>query len=223
MEVFIGNMLKVKINKKELTMDNFKDYILEQEDEEYENQFNESAAEVGMQAAASVLGIGALGLLAVFGGSLLVLAYSKGLSKIASIWYRIGENFRELKGRKVLEYLSKVRKDPLVKQEVTKAITNKREYEDVLKEVYESIEKKDFITAKEKYDALTPSFRKMPAVKQIIINSITRSLGEPPMWPPSPGNHCYKSIRNVLGLAEAKAAALSVSYSAIKTMGIEKE
>ena len=197
-------------------MDNFREYMILKEDAEYD-MLNEGAEMI----AAAVLGIPTAGLLAAFGGSLLVLAYSKGISRLVGIWYKIGETFKELKGRGALEYLSKVRKDPLVKQEINKAISQKREYDDVLKDIYEAIERKDFITLKEKYDALTPAFRKMPAVKQIIINEITKSLGEPPMWPPTPGNKTYKTIRNVLGLQEAKAAAAAVVYSANKVMGVE--
>ena len=122
-----------------------------------------------------------------------------------------------------MEYLARVKKDPLVHQEVSKGLSNKREYDDVLKELYQAIENKDFITLKEKYDALTPAFRKMPAVKQIIINEITKTLSEPPLWPPTPGNKTYKTIRNVLGLQEAKAAAAAVVYSAKKTMGQEDD
>jgi hypothetical protein len=199
-------------------MNDFRNFLEEQEDIQYEKQLNESAELV----AATVLGIPALGLLSAYGGSLLVLAYSKGISGIVSIWRKIGDTFQELKGKRALEYISKVRKDPLVKQEVSKSITKKREYDDVLKDVYEAIDKGDFITAKEKYEALTPAFRKMPSIKQTIINEITKSLGEPPMWPPSPGNKCYKTIRNILGLQEAKAAAASVAYNATKTMGLER-
>ena len=200
-------------------MSDFRNYIELKEDIQYEETLTESAE----FAAAAILGIPTIGLLAAWGGSLAVLAYSKGITKIVNVWYKIGQNFHELKGRKAMEYLARVKKDPLVHQEVSKGISNKREYDDVLKELYQAIENKDFITLKEKYDALTPAFRKMPAVKQIIINEITKTLSEPPLWPPTPGNKTYKTIRNVLGLQEAKAAAAAVVYSAKKTMGQEDD
>jgi hypothetical protein len=203
-------------------MDNFKDYLDEREDIKYEEELNEMA-DAGLTAAALILGIPTVGLLAAYGGSLVAYAYVKGASGIVNIWRKIGEVFKELRGKRAAEYISRVRRDPLVKQEISKAISSKREYDDVLKELYDAIEKKDFITLKEKYDALTPAFRNMPAVKQIIINEVTKSLGEPPLWPPSPGNKTYKAIRNVLGLQEAKAAARAVVYNANKTMNVSSE
>lgn len=199
-------------------MSDFRNYLEEQEDIKYEEQLDESAEMV----AAAVLGIPTIGLLSAYGGLLVAYGYSKGVVGLVNLWHKIGGVFSELKGRKAAEYIARVKKDPLVKQEISKAITHKREYEDVLKDIYEAIDKKDFITAKEKYEALTPSFRKMPAIKQVIINSIVKSLGEPPLWPPTPGNGCYKTIRNVLGLQEAKSAAQAVVYSATKTMSGEQ-
>lgn len=195
----------------------FRDYVELDEDTKLELELQESA-DAGLSAAALILGIPTVGILAAYGGSLVAYAYTKGVRGIVNIWAKIGETFRELKGRRAAEYINRVKRDPLVKQEINKATEHKREYGDVLKDIYECIDKKDFITLKEKYDALSPSFRNLPAVKQIIINEITKSIGEPPLWPPSPGNKTYKTIRSVLGLQEAKAAARAVVYSASKTM-----
>jgi hypothetical protein len=195
-------------------MKNFKDYIEEKEDME-DDVLNEDG-NAGLQAAAIILGIPTIGLLAAFGGTLMVYAYSKGINKLADIWRKIISNFKDFKGKKATEMIAQVKRDPLVKHEINKGIENKREYADVLKDVYECLDKKDFITLREKYQALTPAFKNLPAVKQIIINELTKSMSKPPIWPPTPGNKTYKAIRNVLGLQEAKAAARAVSYSASK-------
>lgn len=200
-------------------MNDFRDYLEDKEDIKLEELLNESP-DAGLMVAATILGIPTVGLLAAYGGSLVAYAYAKGIVGIVAIWRKIGEVFHELRGKKAAEYLARVRKDPLVKHEIAKAITKKREYDDVLKEIYEAIDKKDFLTLKEKYEALSPSFRNMPTVKQILINEITKALGEPAQWPPSPGNKTYKTIRNVLGLQEAKAAARAVTYNITKTMNL---
>ena len=56
----------------------------------------------------------------------------------------------------------------------------------------------------------------MSAIKQVVINEVTKKIGEPAINKPSPGNKTYKIIRDVLGLKEAKAAATAVMYSMSK-------
>lgn len=202
-------------------MNNFKDYVNEQE--KNKNDILNEDTNAALAAAAVILGIPTVGLLSVYGSSLFIYSVAKGVSKIDDLWNKIRQTLQEIRGKRVASKMNllELRKDPLVKQELNKAIENKREYYDVLKEVYEAIDKKDIITTKEKYEALTPAFRNMPAVKQIIINELTKTLGEPPLWPPSPGNKTYKAIRTVLGLQEAKAAAKAVLYSASKATAEE--
>lgn len=191
-------------------MKTFKDFIEEQEEKDF-NTLNEDAAQV----IGTVLGIATTGLLAAYGGSLIVLGAAKSVKGLQYIWDKIKET---MKGETPKGFLFKIRKNKLVNQEVVKAEENKKEYSDVLKEVYVAIEEKDFVKTKEKFAALSPQYRNMPEIKQIMINEITKSLKEPPLWPPSPGNSTYKAIRNVLGLAEAKAAAMAVRYHTTKEM-----
>lgn len=197
----------------------FKEYLENKEDQNLNVLFEEgNTAEV----VGKILGIGATGMIAAYGGTLVVYACVKGIKGLMNIWSSIIENIKGLKNTKPLDFAKKIRNDTLVKQEVNRISNNKREYSDVLQELYAAIDGKDFVLLKEKYNELDGSFKKMPAVKQILINEISKSLGEPPVWPPSPGNKTYKTIRDILGLAEAKAAATAVSYNALRMLDKEK-
>lgn len=191
-------------------MKTFKDFIEEQEEKEFDT-LNEDAAQV----IGNVLGYATVGLLAAYGGSLIVLGAAKSVKGLQYIWEKIRETIKDETPK---SFLFKIKKNKLVNHELTKAEENKKEYGDVLKDVYTAIEEKDFVKTKEKFAALSPQYRNMPEIKQIVINEVTKSLKEPPLWPPSPGNATYKAIRNVLGLAEAKAAAMAVRYHTTKVM-----
>lgn len=196
-------------------MKTFKEYLENEEEKDFDI-LNEDAATIGT-ILGKILGISTVGVLAAYGGSLLVLAGVKSYEGLRGIWEQIKGN---AKGKKIdfKSFFKKTKSNSLVKQELNKANQKKKKYYEELKGVYSAIEKKDFVETKDKFAALPPNFRHLPEVKQIVINEITKALGEPPLWPPSPGNTTYKAIRNVLGLAEAKAAASAVKYHTSKMM-----
>jgi hypothetical protein len=199
-------------------MKTFKEYLEESEEKDFDI-LEEDAAVVGT-ILGKILGIATIGLLSAYGGSLLVLAGAKGYKGLKGIWENIKATMKGEKVKKIdfRSFFKKTKSNSLVKQELNKANQKKKKYYEELKGVYLAIEKKDFVETKEKFAALAPQFRNLPEIKQIIINEITKSLGEPPLWPPSPGNITYKAVRNVLGLAEAKAAASAVRYHTNKTI-----
>lgn len=187
---------------------------------ENKEELNES---IGVAAASAIIGIPTVGLLAAWGTSLVLLAYSKGAKGVYNTFKHATENFSFI-GRDAFDtYFNKQKSNPVVKQEIIKAVEKKREYADILEKVYDAIEAADFETLKNEYNALPTNFRNMTAIKQVIINELTKKLGEPAISKPSPGNKTYKVIRNVLGLREAKAAATAVAYSFAKAAATEEK
>jgi len=179
-------------------------------DEKEEENLNESfAGTVG-----TILGYATDGLIAAFGGALLILGAATSIKGIQAIWLKTKEVWKS----DPRTLFKRAKKDKLVKQQLKKSEENKKKFADVLGKVYAAIDKKDFDKAKEEYSKLSVQYKLMPAIKQTIINEITSVLKEPPIWPPSPGNDTYKAIRTVLGLPEAKAAATAVKYYATKNI-----
>ena len=191
-------------------MKTFKDFLEEKEEKDFDT-LNENAGEV----IGKILGFATYGVFAAYGGTLLILAGAKSYQGLRELWDKIKASLHETNPK---IFFKKINSNKLVKQETEKAEENKKQYSDILGDVYQAIDKKDFVETKEKFAALSPQYRNMPEIKQVIINEITKVLKEPPLWPPSPGNTTYKAIRNVLGLPEAKAAAMAVKYHTAKTM-----
>lgn len=177
---------------------------------EYTEDLNENVSEA---AAMTIIGIPTIGLLTAWGTSLILLGFSKSSKGIYNIFKKAIDNFRFIK-RDVFEtYFTQQKTNPIVRQEVIKAVEKKREYGDILEKVYEAINAGNFEDLKMEYNSLPSNYRNMSAVKQVVINEITKKLGAPAISQPSPGNKTYKVIRDVLGLKEAKAAAQAVMYA----------
>lgn len=178
---------------------------------------------VGEMAAAAIVGIPTVGLLAAWGTTLILYGYSKGARGVYNIFKRATENFSFIKRDTFDTYFNKQKVNPVVKQEMAKAAERKREYADILEGVYNAIEEGSYEKLRSEYNTLPSNFKNMSAVKQVIINEITKKIGEPAINKPSPGNKTYKVIRDVLGLKEAKAAAAAVMYSMNKAAASVEE
>lgn len=188
--------------------------------EHIENKENliESISET---AAAVIIGIPTVSLLAAWGTSLILYGFSKSSKGIYNIFKKATENFNFIKRDAFETYFNKQRSNPVVKQEIIKAVESKREYSDILEKVYDAIEEGNYQNLKEEYNALPTNFKNMNAIKQVLINEITKKTKEPPISTPTPGNKTYKIIREILGLKEAKAAAQAVMYSLTKVSSKE--
>jgi len=198
-------------------MNDFRDFI----DSKEENALNEDA---GM-AAAVVLGLPTVALVSAYGGAQLLFALSKGLKGITRSWNIAIKEFKEIKDVKdedVSKYMGYARKDPLVNKIYNDEKQNLREYGDLLKDVYSAIDEKSYgketSRAKEEFLKLPKNIQNSPDVKRAIINAIIKSTGEPPIWPPSPGNITYQAIKYTIGIREAKAQATAFKYNAVKSM-----
>ena len=188
-------------------MNTLKEHIEEKE------ELNETVGEI---AATTVIGIPTIGLLTAWGTSLILYGFSKGSRGIYNIFKKATENFAFIKKDAFETYFNGQKSNPVVKQEIVKATEKKKEYFDVLEKVYDAIDEENYTSLKNEYNALPSNFRNMSAIKQVVINEVTKKIGEPAINKPSPGNKTYKIIRDVLGLKEAKAAATAVMYSMSK-------
>lgn len=188
-------------------MNTLKEHIEEKE------ELNETVGEI---AATTVIGIPTIGLLTAWGTSLILYGLSKGSRGIYNIFKKATENFTFIKKDAFETYFNGQKSNPVVKQEIVKATEKKKEYFDVLEKVYDAIDEGNYTSLKNEYNALPSNFRNMSAIKQVVINEVTKKIGEPAINKPSPGNKTYKIIRDVLGLKEAKAAATAVMYSMSK-------
>ncbi len=188
-------------------MNTLKEYIEEKE------ELNETVGEI---AATTVIGLPTIGLLTAWGTSLILYGFSKGSRRVYNIFKKATENFAFIKRDAFETYFNGQKSNPVVKQEIVKATEKKKEYFDVLEKVYDAIDEENYTSLKNEYNALPSNFRNMSAIKQVVINEVTKKIGEPAINKPSPGNKTYKIIRDVLGLKEAKAAATAVMYSMSK-------
>jgi hypothetical protein len=207
-------------------MEDFREYLTEQEalDEEF---LNEDAA----TTAALILGIPTAGLAVSYGGAQLLFAAAKGTRKIIELWKRAIIEWKNIKKpnfntqNSFNPYYRKVRVDPLVRKVYNDENSNAREYSTVLKDVYEAIDSGDFgkenNRVKEEFLKIPRNLQSSPDVKRTIINAIIKKTGEPPLWPPSPGNKTYQAIKFSIGIREAKAMATAFRMNAIKNMNEE--
>ncbi len=179
--------------------------------------------DVGTAAAAAIIGIPTAGLLAAWGTSLILYGFSKGSRGIYNTFKKATENFDFIHRDAFETYFNKQKSNPVVKQEIIKAIESKKEFADVLEKVYEAIANGSYENLKIEYNNLPANFRNMSAIKQVIINEVTKKIGEPAIAKPTPGNKTYKIIRDVLGLKEAKAASQAVMYSMTKASASKEE
>lgn len=195
-----------------------KDYIEEKEENE---MLNEDAGAV----AATILGVAGIGLLSAMGGAQLLFAASRGVKGILRSWKVAIAEFKSIKDPKSTmfsSYIEKNRNDPLVKKTFNEIKQTRREFEEVLKDVYKAIEEKSFTKENnrvaEEFKKIPKNLQNSPDVKRAIVSEIVRVTGEPPVWPPSPGNITYQAIKYSLGIRDAKAEATAFRYNAMKTI-----
>jgi hypothetical protein len=119
-------------------------------------------------------------------------------------------------------YMDKNRADPLVKKTFNEIQQSRREFEEVLRNVYKAIEAKQFTKTDnrvaEEFKKIPKNLQNSPDVKRAVVSEIIRVIGEPPMWPPSPGNQAYQAIKYSLGIRDAKAEATAFKYNISKNL-----
>jgi hypothetical protein len=184
------------------------EYLEEKEELEMTKRLEEDAAAV----IGSVLGYGAVGLIAAFGGTLLALGGVKAVSALTKLWRKIIGTAKGIR-KTPTEVIREVKADTLVKKEKAKIETAEDRYRDELQDVLKAIAEKDLDTAKVEFDALSPSIRNLPDVRKVIIADLTKVFGEPPMYVTSPGNVTYKAIKTILGIKTARAAAMATEMA----------
>lgn len=179
----------------------FKKYLENKEEEEVFEALNEDAAGI----IGSILGYGATGLIAAFGGTLLALGGIKAIKGLKGLWQRIFKTGKEVFNPSAV--VSTVRTDAKVKKVKDEMAENKRKYESELKYVYIAIANKDWDQAKEEFNKMEATLQNNPDVHKSIITEIVKILKLPPMYYTSPGNSSYQAIKRVINIKVAQAAA----------------
>lgn len=208
-------------------MDSLKEYMLEKEviNEEF---LSEDAALI----AAVALGIPTAGVLIAYGGAMVLAAAAKGTKALIRVWNKAIDEWRSVKDYKrkdvgFSQYYNKIRVDPLVRKIFNDENVNQREFANELKDVYAAIDaglflKENNIVAEE-FSKLSKNLQNNSNVKRAIVNAIIKKTGEPPLWPPSPGNKTYQAIKFSIGIREAKAQATAFRLNAMKTVSNMEE
>jgi hypothetical protein len=185
----------------------FKEFLENKEEEEMTKALEEDAAGV----VGSILGYGAAGLAAAFGGTLLALGGIKAIKGLKGLWQRIFKTGKQVFNPSAVA--SSVRTDPKVKKVKEEVAEKRKQYESELKYVYIAIANKDWDQAKEEYGKLEASLQNNPDVHKSIIAEIVRVLKTPPIYIQSPGNTSYQAIKKVINIKVARAAAAATDMA----------
>jgi len=200
-EYLDSDVHKGDIAKKENTMNDFKEYLSEREEQEIEKQLNEDPFSV----IGSILGFGIGGLAVAFGASLLARGGVGAVKKIVGMWRKTIKSAKSIRNPNGIIRIIKT--DPKVNKVAKEVEEKSRKYDDVLKDVYIAIGDKNFALAKEEFMKLPAATKNNPDVQKAIITDITRVLKSPPLYIQSPGNTCYQKIKQILNIRIARAAA----------------
>ena len=106
-----------------------------------------------------------------------------------------------------------------VESDITKT---KKKYADELADLLKKIREKDFEGGKEEFDNISKVIRYDPKTHLLIIDEISKVLNQAPLYINSPGNECYRAIKTIVGIKEARAVAYSVKNT-YKKIGDEIE
>lgn len=191
-------------------MKNFKNYLLDKEEENINKQINEDILSFG----GTVLGIGSAALLLAWGGSLLV----KGALALPKFWKgMLGPLSKQEKKVKPIDIVTELKNDKTVIMAVEKSKEEKVKIEG-LEKVFIAIEEKNEQLAIDelKISGVKPS----PIVNRVLIGEISKAFEEPPIHYGNTGNECYKFIKGLLGIKTAQIAATIVK-EALKKQSIE--
>lgn len=184
---------------------NFKEYAINEEVNEellQEDVLTAIGAFFGISIGISIL---------IWGGSLIVSAYAKTISKIFKKTIRVWKETFEAIGIKFNKKNSKEiyinqKKDQRVKSQVKKTDALKKKYEKELSDVFEALENKNW----QKASTLLNEKKKIkntPEVRRLIVSITTEILEEPPMYVKNSVNNCYKAIKQVYDIKTARYAA----------------
>ncbi len=200
----------IKLPNKKLKLENkmeFKDYLEKKEIE----KLDEGAGEV----IGSILGYATTGLVAAFGGTLLILGGIKAAKGLKGLWQKIFRGAREVfNPSKIIGEIKTDARVNKIKQEME---TTKGKYDDELKYVYLAITNKDFTQAREEFEKIPPVLQNNPDVHKSLITEITKTLKQPPIYLASPGNKTYQAIKRVINIRVARAAAAATEMALKET------
>ena len=184
-------------------MKSFKDYVDKKEEKNTQEEINEDV----MVAAATIFGYMAAGTIFTWAMSIVVNGYvslmSKAIKGITRIWKSIfkgGANASEAS-----KVVREAKQDQAVRVQQNKIKSDRNQYEESLKDVFEAIKNDDSDAA---VKALKESdIKQTPIVRRVLVNEIVVSLGEPPIHFGSTGNSTYLFIKKLLGIKTAQVMA----------------
>ena len=191
-------------------MEDFRDYV---ENQEFDKELNEDAATILM----AILGFAAIGFATAFGGTLVIAGGVKAVKFLVKWWKRIIKEIKDI-NKTPNEIVRDLKQDALVRREKVRMNLTINKYEEDLKDVISAIKQRDVKQARDEFHALEPRLKDLPDVRKTIITEITKAYDEPPLYVVSPGNETYRSIRIILGIRVARAAA-EVTKLAIEKQG----
>lgn len=203
-------------------MKDFREYI---EEKEYiEKELNESV----VAAALAILAIPTAVALATWGSSVVITAYGKTLAKIingvSKTWKKFFAGIRGMITRERVEKnIKEMATNEKVKKQVKEQENDKQKFRDVLSEIYEVINKKDWKEASTLFKKLDDTIQNNPDVIKVIISEISKVLKEPPLYIQSPGNKTYQAIKKVINIKVARAAAAASKLAIEENLNNDKE
>jgi hypothetical protein len=195
-------------------MQNLREYI--EEKEEKNCQINESIPTV----IGNVLGYSVVGMVAAFGGTLIVLGGSKLIKLLKRFWMNIKNTWRQIIGK---EEIKEIKKDRKVQAEIKKIEDKKDKFVNELGPIYAAIRDKDWERAKAAFSAIDPSLHDNPDVVKVIITEITKAIDEPPLHYGTTGNDTYKAIKKIINIKVARAAAAATKIAYDKKLKLGEE
>jgi hypothetical protein len=180
-----------------------KDFI----DKKEEKQLDEGIASV----IGTILGFATATLAIAFGGTLLVYGGTKAIKKMVDLW---GKILGHKPGKSAEQTLKEIEQLPEVKEMKIKVEEAKRKFANELKDVYTALGEKNTDGASNAYKVLDRNLRNNPEVTKAIIAEISKIYG-PPLYVHSPGSEGYRTIKRVINLPTARAAAATAERAAI--------
>ena len=173
-------------------MQGFKEYYEEKE-------ANEVLEEGLFNIIGKILGIGSAGLLTAWVTALL---FKGGVGVANSFKNTLGSAKENFPG-----VFKRERGTPIVKEQVSKMEQMKQKYSEDLKDVFASMEKKDWKQAVADFKNLPREKQSSYEIKQVLCQEIIKQTNQIPVSSPTPGNECYQKIKAFYDLATAKTLA----------------
>lgn len=196
-------------------MKSFSEYITEKEELETSEELNEDVLTV----AGTVLGYTSAGLLITWGASLLVRGYvslmQNTIKSVVKTWKKLFGN--KAKANDAVKTVRDLRQESTVRVAVEKSKTERERMAEKLQSVYDAIEEKDDVKAKEELKNSGVSIS--PIVNRVIVGEIVRVMG-PPIHYGNTGNESYLFMKKLLGIKTAQLVSKVVEKT-LKDKGDE--